>query len=426
MQTTKLVLVILGSLVIVSCGGGGGSSGGGGSVSGTLDPNFGTGGKVTTNIGVTTVDAATAIAIQTGGKIVVAGTADNGSGLDFALARYNTEGSLDTSFGSGGIVITDVVSSNTDFATSVAIQTDGKVVVAGYSFNGTDNDFVLTRYSSLGVLDLTFGTSGIVMTDIGTGTDDMANAVAIKDGKIVVVGSSGNDFAIVRYNSNGSLDAIFDTDGKVITDVGGGVDVANSVAIQADGNIIVAGYSFNGVDNDFVLTRYTSAGVLDATFDAGGIVITDFGSASDDVVNSVAIQLDGQIVAAGSSANDFALARYTDTGALDPSFGSGGKVTTAIGSNADNAYSVAIQADGKIVAAGRTFGSDYRFALTRYNANGSLDTSFGAGGKVTTTAIGVGGSEEAHAVAIQSDGKIVAAGFAPVVGDDFALVRYLP
>ena len=376
MKTTKLLLVILGSLAIASCGGGGGGE----TPAPTyLDTTFGTSGKVTTDIGSATVDSVAAIAIQQDGKIVVVGNS-NGTDSDFAMARYDANGSLDDSFSGDGmhaedihandIHANDIVPGQDDLATSVAIQEDDMIVVAGYSSNGTDNDFVLTRYTSLGALDTSFGAGGKVITDIVPGQDDLAT----------------------------------------------------SVAIQATGEIIVAGYSSNGTDNDFVLARYTSLGALDTSFGAGGKVITDIGAGSNDIANSVVIQDGGEIVVAGSSDNDFALARYTTAGVLD-TFGIDGKVTTDIGASTDTAYSVVIQADGKIVAAGTSFnsGSNFDFALTRYTSAGVLDTSFGAGGKVIT-AIGTGSNEEAHAVAIQ-DQKIVAAGFA---GDDFALVRYLP
>ena len=434
MKTTKLLLVILGSLAIASCGGGGGGE----TPAPTyLDTTFGTSGKVTTDIGSATVDSVAAIAIQQDGKIVVVGNS-NGTDSDFAMARYDANGSLDDSFSGDGmhaedihandIHANDIVPGQDDLATSVAIQEDDMIVVAGYSSNGTDNDFVLTRYTSLGALDTSFGAGGKVITDIVPGQDDLATSVAIQaTGEIIVAGYSSNgtdnDFVLARYTSLGALDTSFGAGGKVITDiVPGQDDLATSVAIQATGEIIVAGYSSNGTDNDFVLARYTSLGALDTSFGAGGKVITDIGAGSNDIANSVVIQDGGEIVVAGSSDNDFALARYTTAGVLD-TFGIDGKVTTDIGASTDTAYSVVIQADGKIVAAGTSFnsGSNFDFALTRYTSAGVLDTSFGAGGKVIT-AIGTGSNEEAHAVAIQ-DQKIVAAGFA---GDDFALVRYLP
>jgi uncharacterized delta-60 repeat protein len=248
---------------------------------------------------------------------VAAGSSKNGSNYDFALARYNTDGTLDTNFGTGGKVIT-AIGSSTDVAESVAIQSDGKIVAAGFSNNG-----------------------------------------------------SNNDFALVRYNTNGTLDTTFDSDGKVTTAIGSANDVAYSVAIQSDGKIVAAGYSRSGGSNDdFALVRYNTDGSLDTSFDSDGKVTTAIGG-SNDYAESVTIQSDGKIVAAGhsymSSNYDFTLARYNTDGTLDTSFGTNGKVATAIGGSDDVAYSVAIQSDGKIVAAGYSYnGSNFKFALVRY------------------------------------------------------------
>jgi uncharacterized delta-60 repeat protein len=411
---------------------------------GDLDTTFDSDGKVTTAIG--SRDFANAVAIQTDGKIVAAGASPSGLSIDtidFALVRYNTDGSLDTSFGTGGKVTTDI-GSGTDVALSVAIQSDGMIVAAGYSTNDS-NDFALVRYKTDGSLDTNFGTGGKVTTAIGSVTgansclgvsycdgDDRARSVAIQsDGKIVAAGfskSSREVFALVRYDTDGSLDTSFDSDGKVTTEVGSGNDEAYSVAIQPDGKIVAAGDS-TGSNNDFALVRYNTDGSLDTSFGTGGKVTTDIGSG--DTASSVAIQSDGKIVAAGysyiGSNNDFALVRYKTDGSLDTNFDSDGKVTTDIGSG-DTAYSVAIQSDGKIVAAGTRGGGlgGNDIALARYNTDGSLDTNFGTGGKVTTV---VGTNDYAYSVAIQSDGKIVAAGGAGMDfgGNDFdiSLVRYL-
>jgi uncharacterized delta-60 repeat protein len=216
-------------------------------------------------------------------------------------------------------------------------------------------------------------------------------------------------------------------DGKVTTAIGSGIDIAYSVAIQTDGKIVAAGFSRSGGSNDdFALVRYNTNGTLDTTFDSDGKVTTAIGSGAD-IAQSVAIQTDGKIVAAGYSNNgsnvDFALVRYNTDGTLDTSFDSDGKVTTDIASDNDFAYSVALQSDGKIVVAGHSDnGSNEDFALVRYNTDGTLDTSFDSDGKVTT---GIGSEDDAFSVAIQSDGKIVVAGLRSNGNNrDFALVRY--
>jgi len=396
---------------------------------GELDTTFDTDGKVTTSIG-SGDDYVNSVVLQSDGKIVAAGYSYNGSNYDFAIVRYNTDGSLDTTFDTDGKVTTPIASGD-DRAYSVVLQSDGKIVAAGYSYNGSDNDFAIVRYNTDGSLDTTFDTDGKVTTQIGSGSE-IANSVVLQsDGKIVAAGSSDNgsnyDFAIVRYNTDGSLDTTFDTDGKVTTPIGSRSDTAYGVVLQSDGKIVAAGYSFNGSDNDFAIVRYNTNGSLDTTFDTDGKVTTPIGSRSE-IAFSVVLQSDGKIVAAGSSDNgsnyDFAIVRYNTDGSLDTTFDTDGKVTTPIGSRSDTAYGVVLQSDGKIVAAGYSFnGSDNDFAIVRYNTNGSLDTTFGTGGKVTTP-IG-SGNEEANSVVLQSDGKIVVAG-SSVNGSnyDFAVVRY--
>ncbi|MEV6050381.1 calcium-binding protein [Streptomyces sp. NPDC052107] len=391
---------------------------------GDLDPTFGTGGKVTTDFSGNN-DFATAA--QADGKIIAVGQSDAGGGdFDFALARYNLDGSLDTTFGTGGKVTTNF--GGVDGARGVAVQTDGKIVVAGFS----NTDFAVARYNTDGSLDTTFNGTGAVTTDFGGG-EDVAFGVALQaDGKIVAAGSTnafgGLDFALARYNLDGSLDTTFGTGGKVVTDFGtGDNDIANGVVVQTDGKIVAAGSGVSGSTLDFALARYNTDGSLDTTFGTGGLVTTDFGGDNDQALG-VALQNDGKIVAAGftnaGGTNDFALARYNTDGSLDTTFGTGGKVITDFGGTIDEAFGVAVQTDGKIVAAGITnAGGTFDFALARYNTNGSLDTTFGTGGKVTTN---FGGSDVARGVTLQTDGKIVAAGSSNAGGTtDFALARYL-
>jgi uncharacterized delta-60 repeat protein len=396
---------------------------------GDLDTSFSGDGKQTTAIGSGT-DEANSVVLQSDGKIVAAGYSHNGTNNDFAVVRYNTDGSLDTTFDTDGKVTT-AIGSGIDAAYSVVLQSDGKIVVAGYSYNGTNDDFAVVRYNTNGSLDTTFDTDGKVTTDIGSSQDQAYSVVLQSDGKIVVAGYSSNgtntDFAVVRYNTNGSLDTTFDTDGKVTTDIGSGTDVAWSVVLQSDGKIVAAGYSHNGTNTDFAVVRYNTDGSLDTTFDTDGKVTTAIGSGTD-IAFSVVLQSDGKIVVAGHSYNgtndDFAVVRYNTNGSLDTTFDTDGKVTTAIGSGTDAAYSVVLQSDGKIVAAGYSHnGTNNDFAVVRYNTDGSLDTTFDTDGKVTT-AIG-SGSDAAYSVVLQSDGKIVVAGYSyNGTNDDFAVVRY--
>ncbi|MBA3649464.1 MAG: T9SS type A sorting domain-containing protein [Chitinophagales bacterium] len=384
---------------------------------GSLDLTFGSGGKVTTDLG-SSYDVGHSVAIQSDGKILVAGKFDNGNNIDFSLVRYNSDGTLDNTFSSDGKVITDFGSSDDD-GWSVAIQIDGKIVVAG----SLESDFAVARFNDDGSLDSSFDSDGKVTTAI----NGYGFSVAIQiDGKIVVAGTGNGGFALVRYNSDGSLDNTFGSGGIVTTDFGNSDDEGASVSIQSDGKIVVGGFSDNGSDYDFALARYNSDGSLDNSFDSDGKVTTDFGSV-DDLGNSVVIQSDGKIVVAGQSCNgytcNFALVRYNGDGSLDNNFDSDGKVLTEI-AGVSVCTSIAIQKDDKIVVAG--YNSDFAlgdFALARYNNDGSLDNTFDSDGKVTTDFSG--NDDIGMSVTIQSDGKLVLAGYTLDDTDyNFAVARY--
>lgn len=345
---------------------------------------------------------------------------------------YAQPGSLDYTFGSAGIVLTDFGNGD-DWGKAVALQNDGKIVVAGYSGSGPGADFALVRYNTDGSLDNAFGFSGKVTTDIDTSWEQGWSIALQNDGKILLGGSSAAggpwDFALIRYKSNGSLDSSFGMGGIVTTDFGNSGDLGTSVAIQSDGRIVLAGWKDFG-SCDFALARYKIDGNLDSTFGLNGKVLTDFGGEYDRAW-SLAIQSDGKIVLAGStnvfSATtnyDFALARYNLNGSLDNSFGVGGKVVTDFGSSNENCYSILIQSDGKILAAGysNTVSSNSDFALARYTPNGSLDVSFGSNGKVITDLGTI--FEYGFSLGIESDGKILLAGSSGNGPYSFALVRY--
>lgn len=403
---------------------------------GSLDNTFGNTGVVTTSIGnVGSENSLNGIAIQADGKIVAAGYSYNYFSTPqqvFALTRYNTNGSLDNTFHSDGIVTTSIGTSSSQ-ANGIAIQTDGKIVAAGKG-NGPYS-FALTRYNTNGSLDLTFGTNGIVTTSIdGNG----ALAIAIQaDGKILAAGYSQSIitlnvmlFTLMRYNTNGSLDPTFGTDGIVTTSIGEYGSRANGIAIQTDGKIVLAGESQtsgNFSPSVFALTRYNTNGSIDNTFGAAGIVTTSIGINS--AANDIVIQADGKILAAGSSdslgSNTFSLSRYNTNGSLDTTFDTDGIVSTSSGILGEQ-LAVTLQANGKIVAAGCSsldLTNNCNIGVTRFNTNGSLDYTFGTAGIVITA---VGAASGAGSVAIQTDGKIVAAGGAAAEsnGSDFVVVRY--
>ena len=355
----------------------------------------------------------------------MAGSSHNGSNEDFALVRYNSDGSLDTTFDGDGMVTTAVGSAD-DRGYGVAVQPDGKILVAGMSYGASNQDFALVRYNSNGSLDTTFDGDGKVTTAIGTGADS-GQAVALQpDGKILVAGyamMSTNDFAIVRYNSDGSLDTTFDGDGRVTAGLGTAGDFAYALLVQPDGKILLAGSAATSVP-EFGVARFNNDGSLDTSFDGDGKVTTAVRT-NGDVGRALALQSDGKILVAGysynGSNNDFALVRYNANGSLDSTFDADGKVTTAIGSSNDYSYAMAVQSDGKILLAGFANMGTNDFAMARYNTDGSLDTTFDGDGMLTT-AVGSGGAS--FAMAVQPDGKIVVAGNATMTNSDFAVVRY--
>jgi uncharacterized delta-60 repeat protein len=338
------------------------------------------------------------------------------SGHVFGLARYNSDATLDPTFGAGGEVTTSLGPKGS-VALGVAIQADGKIVAAG----SAGSKFGLARYNTDGTLDATFGASGEVTTSLGQ-NGSFALGVAIQaDGKIVAAGSAGSKLGLARYNADGSLDTTFSGDGKVITSLSKNGSLAAEIAIQADGKIVAAG----SAGSKFGLARYTTNGTLDTTFSGDGKVTTSVGPNGSSALG-VAIQADGKIVAAGSSGSRFGLARYTTNGTLDTTFSGDGKLATRF-KDGSLANAVAIESDGRIVAAGESslLILNGTFALARYDTDGTLDTTFSGDGKVTTNFDSR--ADFATAVAIQSDGRIVAAGEANYVSYNgkFALARYL-
>jgi uncharacterized delta-60 repeat protein len=404
---------------------------------GSFDNSFDTDGKVIIHVSAFN-DYANAVAIQPDGKIVLAGSAYDDRGFpDIALARVNANGSPDTSFNSTGVVITPI-SESRSLANGVALQSDGKIIAGGYSYYccGAWENFAVLRYNTNGTLDTTFSSDGETNNDVGF-TQSFGRAIALQpNGKFVVAGTSYTDgnfaFALIRYNADGSHDTSFDGDAKVTADVLPGDDEARAMAIQPDGKVVVAGYAglpFNQpLSMDGAVLRYNVDGTLDTTFDSDGKVFFDLGVF--DYPNAIAIQPDGKIVIAGSFVPmgenyTMMLIRLNPDGSLDTSFDMDGKVIVP-GLASDQAFAVAIQTDGKIVAVGEAHnGSNLDFAVIRYNSDGSPDTSFDFDGVVMTPISG--SNDSARAVVLQSDGKIIAAGLASNgANNDFAAVRYNP
>lgn len=384
-----------------------------------LDNTFGLGGKVTTSID-SFGDEGNFTAIQSDGKILYGGRTRNSFiTSDFALVRCNSDGSLDNTFGIAGKVSTFI--ENRSNAQSIAIQSNGKILLGGFS-----NWFInLARYNSNGSLDTTFGISGKVITDIvGYYSEKCKSVVIQSDGKILVGGygkhstNDGNYFVLVRYNNNGTLDSSFGTNGVVIGTEGSGY----SLVIQNDGKILLGGSS----NLNFALVRYNNNGTLDNSFGISGKVITSIGISSE--ANTLGIQSDGKILLGGYAVNgsnfsDFALARYNSSGSLDNSFGIGGKIITPLGAFNSKGNSLGIQSDGKILLAGNTVNGSNDFAIARYESNGTLDNSFGTSGKVLTPLST--SYSNCSSLSIQNDGKILLGGYAyNGVKTDMTLIRY--
>ena len=410
---------------------------------GTLDPTFGTGGTVRTDF-AGNIDQANAVAIQPNGQIIAAGSSFSNSKTveDFIVARYNANGSLDKRFGKNGKITTDFFR-NVDSISAVAIQPDGGIVVAGFAqlggSGGTPRVFALARYRNDGSPDTSFGNGGALTTSFG-GNFAAASALMLQpDGKIVVAGTvdfnpalpgSGLDFALARYNSNGTLDGSFGAGGKVVFDFFGSFDQANSAVLQPDGKIIVVGSaSYDSANRDigFALARFNTDGGIDFGFGVGGKQITDFFGAGAKA-NGVVLQSDGKFVVAGTAsdsatrpvATDIAVARYNSDGSLDSAFGTGGETAIPFPDSAtEQGNAVAVLPDGKIIVAGtafKTFNTPPDFALVSYNSDGSLN-----GTKTNDIA---GGTDEGLAIAIQSDGKVVVAGRSFRSNFDLTLARY--
>ena|ERR1700733_3648526 len=345
----------------------------------------------------------TSLAVQSNGNIVVGGAGNINNANNFLLMRFNTNGTLDTTFNNAGYVTTAIGTNST--VNSVAIQSSDSIVAAGAATIGS-GCFVVAQYTSSGNLDTTFNNTGIVTTSINNGAS--INEIALQsNGYIIAAGASlatttPIQLTLSRYTTAGILDTSFGINGIVVTPI----QFANngySVAIQPSNNFIVAGgYSTASTGREFTLVRYNTAGVLDTTFGSGGVVTTTL--SSDSVIYSLAVQSNGSIVVGGQSVSNFALARYTSSGALDTTFGTNGTVVSQLNSNSQ-INALTIQPNGNIVVAG-FIGS--QLAVARYLASGSLDSTFGVNG---VALLDVGDNSSANAIELLSNGEIVVAGY---------------
>jgi uncharacterized delta-60 repeat protein len=394
---------------------------------GTFDSSFGAGGFL--NFGYFTYEgSATDLALQPDGKIVIAGSIDRTpNGLDdsdFIVFRFNSNGSVDNTFNGSGSLSTSLGKGD-DRVTGAHVQPDGKIVLTGYLYQpGQSGDFALVRYNPNGPIDQSFGTGGKVISDVGFGGGYANDMVIQSDDKIVVVGGNGS-FAVARYRTDGTPDPAFNGTGTAQAFAPD--SEAKAVAVQADGKILVAGRTRNGGTDDAAVTRLNADGSVDETFGDQGRIVTPIGILYDSF-EAIAVQPDGRIVTAGYARSvggqrtDLAMLRYTADGVPDLSFGDNGRVVGGPCGHSDSSVAgLEIQTGGKIVASGECGG----LAVFRFNPDGSPDTSFNKTGAAVIGSLQTSGSSSD--VGIQNDGKIVVAGRGYVNGGNaFILARYDP
>jgi len=400
------------------------------SAAGELDPAFDGDGRRTFRSS-TSADRGLAVAVQPNGKIVVVGDTNFFGTLDALVMRFNVNGSADSTFDNDGRRIYRE-SRAEDQGQAVVIQENGKIVVAGYSNLFGANDALVLRFNANGSLDTTFDGDGRRI--FNSGGDDRIQAMAVQpsDGKIVVAGYTDlfgtKDILVLRFLANGSLDRSFAGDGSLVLNRPAN-DFVQAIALQPNNKILVAGYTDLFGNHDFAISRFNANGSLDTTFDGDGRQIIR-GFNGDDRAQAMTVQSDGKIVVAGYSNafgdNDFAVVRLNGNGSLDSSFDNDGlQVIRGFGGD-DWAQAVTLQTNGKIVLAGYTNASGNNdFAVARLNANGSLDTSFDGDGRVVTR--GFGGDDRALGIAVSPiGGKIVTVGYTNGLGSkDVAIACYL-
>lgn len=400
------------------------------SQSGTLDSLFGVNGKVQTNI-LGGSDYLNAMIIQPDQKIVVAGAAGTGTNATITVARYMPDGSLDGDFGGSGIISIDYTGT-VDRATSIALQPDGKIVVGAETTSSGNTNFSVVRLLENGTPDAGFGTGGRAIIDFGVNFE-ASNAVAVQpDGKIVLAGrvesATFSDFAVARFTDSGSPDEDFSEDGKVTTSLHD-EDDGQSLVLQPDGKIVVGGYTAINATGDYAMVRYLEDGTLDKFFGVGGKVITDVdGEGRSDLAWALISDSDQKLVLAGFAnftafplGSEIGVVRYSEDGEVDSTFADNGRFILKLGEQT-HIFTITQQPDGKYILGGDSdvdFGA--KWIVARLLNEGVLDPNFGDGGKTLIDFNGSG--RNLTSLDLQQDGKIVAAGIDNQTSPDFALAR---
>lgn len=372
----------------------------------------------------TTDDIANSIVITKDGKLILSGYSNS----MFTLFKLLENGEPDSTFGSGGMIKSSLRGGEDLFSTLFLEPTD-EILISGNSYNGKENSFALMKFFPGGTPDTAFGDLGQVFLG-ASGKNYVARSMAVKkDGKILVAGSSsgGSDdaFAIARFNPSGIADPGFGTDGSIVADIREGNDLISDVLILPDNMIIVAGSSCS----DFIVAKYLENGITDRSFGNQGITVTSINQ-SESIVSAICLQPDGKLVVAGSFLDgdnfDFAVVRYNSDGQLDRTFGNAGIAVTSLSSGDDKVFDIALQKDGKIVVGGSAYnGRSDDFAVVRFLPDGSPDHSFSDDGIVIVSA--QKGQERLYSLVIQEDDKIVAAGNTNNgVDNDFIVLRFMP
>jgi uncharacterized delta-60 repeat protein len=376
------------------------------------------------------------IALQYDGKIVVAGYMTNGADNDLMVIRFNKDGTLDAGFGTNGTYIYDG-GNGIDGGYAIALQSDGKILVAGESSNGSDSDAIVLRLDPNGSPDPNFGTNGIYTYDGGNGYDSSIDLLVQPDGRVVMCGSSNNgtddDLMVIRLNANGTPDTSFGGNGIVFYDSGISYDFGLRLALQQDGKILVSGGSYNGSNIDTIVLRFNTDGVLDTSFGNDGIAVYDGGDY--DRGYGLDVNSEGKIFVTGVRAKsdqnrtdyDIPVVCFDSNGVLDTSFGDNG-VALYDGSRSEQCYDLKVQSDDTILVAGFSGSnidgtSDWGLVVVKFTQNGILDTTFGADGVYRYDP--TDNTEWGYGLALQTDGKIVVTGQAHNGMDDDVIVMRL-